>query len=90
MIAACTCPELAEQNVFPDDVSKRAKKILSGIRNSIGCYSDSQGIASIRKNVAKYIQRRDGYAADPENIFITNGASSGIKVCRVESFVDND
>lgn len=35
----------------------------------------------MRKEVAEYIQRRDGgIPADPDNIFLTTGASAGIKI----------
>ena len=47
---------------------------------SQGAYTDSQGIEGIRINVAKYISERDGYEADPSTIFLTTGASQGIKV----------
>lgn len=50
-------PALAElaKDVFPEDVIARAKELQSEI-GSIGAYSHSQGIAFIRKNVAKFIQ----------------------------------
>jgi alanine transaminase len=46
---------------------------------SIGAYSHSKGITHIRENVAKFIERRDGYSADPENIYLTQGASEGVQ-----------
>lgn len=48
----------------------------------LGAYSDSQGLEGIRINVAKYISDRDGYAADPSHIYLTSGASEGIRVRR--------
>lgn len=80
MIAACTYPPLIEQNIFPSDVNDRAKEILSTIRGSTGCYSDSLGLAIVRKHIAEYIERRDGYPCDFNNIIVTNGASSSVKV----------
>ena len=47
-----------------------------------GAYSDSQGLEGIRINVAKYIRDRDGYDADPSTIYLTSGASEGIRVKR--------
>lgn len=44
---------------------------------SVGAYSSSQGLDSIRKNVSNFIAARDGHYADPDNIFLTDGASSG-------------
>jgi len=47
----------------------------------IGSYSASQGINCIREDVASYIERRDGgVPADPDNIYLTTGASDGIAV----------
>lgn len=38
------------------------------------------GIELIRKHAAQYIERRDGYPADAENIVLSGGASEGIRV----------
>lgn len=46
-----------------------------------GSYSASQGVNCIREDVAAYIERRDGgVPADPDNIYLTTGASDGIAV----------
>lgn len=46
-----------------------------------GSYSASQGVSCIREDVAQYIQQRDGgVPADPDNIYLTTGASDGIAV----------
>ena len=73
--------------MFPADVNARANKILDGIKHSIGCYSDSQGIVSVRQSVAKYIQNRDGYPSSADDIFLSNGASSAIKVFLVRFYL---
>ena len=44
-----------------------------------GAYSNSQGIKAVRDEVARFIEQRDGFAADPEDIFLTNGASEGVR-----------
>jgi len=74
-------PALAElaPNAFPKDVIARAKE-LSGEIGSIGAYSHSQGVPFIRKNVAKFIEARDGYPANPNHIFLTAGASAGVSL----------
>ena len=74
------CPDLIEQGVFPNDVNERAKQILKGVKMSLGCYTESQGIEFVRENVAAYIEQRDGYPSDKNNIFLTNGASTSVKV----------
>lgn len=80
VVAGCTYPPLLDQNVFPADVNARCKEILGTIRGSIGCYSDSVGLAIVRKHVAKYIEDRDGYPSNPNNLIVTNGASSSVKL----------
>lgn len=74
-------PELATlaQDAFPKDVIARAKELRDEI-GSIGAYSHSQGVPFIRKNVAKFIEARDGYPADPGHIFLTGGASAGVSL----------
>ena len=48
--------------------------------NHLGSYSDSVGVDPIRKDIASYIERRDGVPCDFNNIFLSTGASDGIKV----------
>ena len=55
--------------------------IMLAFLNVLGSYSDSVGIDNIRKDVAKYISNRDGgIACNYEDIFLSTGASDGIKV----------
>ncbi|KAF8627143.1 hypothetical protein AX17_006360 [Amanita inopinata Kibby_2008] len=74
-------PALAElaPNVFPKDVVARAKELSDEI-GSIGAYSHSQGVPFIRKSVARFIEKRDGYEANPNHIFLTTGASTGVSL----------
>ncbi|KAF9045331.1 transaminase [Panaeolus papilionaceus] len=74
-------PQLAElaPNVFPKDVVARARELSQEI-GSIGAYSHSQGVPFIRQNVAKFIEERDGFPANPANIFLTGGASAGVSL----------
>lgn len=47
----------------------------------LGAYSASQGIELIRHDVARYIERRDGgIPCNPDNIYLSAGASDGIMV----------
>ena len=71
---------MLEENIFPNDVVTRAKEILSNIRGSTGCYSESVGIPIIRKHIAEFISKRDGYPSNVNDIIVTNGASSAVKV----------
>lgn len=66
------------KNIYPEDVISRANKLLENI-GSVGAYSNSQGVTYIRKSVANYISERDGFPADPNNIFLTGGASAAVQ-----------
>lgn len=74
-------PELIKTaaGAFPGDVIQRAQSTLAQIPGGLGAYSHSQGIPMVRKTVAKFIENRDGYPADPEDIFLYNGASPGVQ-----------
>jgi alanine transaminase len=62
---------------YQRDVIDRARKLLQDVK-SVGAYSQSQGAPGIRKSVADFIERRDGYSADPESIYLCAGASAGV------------
>ena len=48
---------------------------------STGAYSDSAGVEIIRRDAADYIAKRDGgKASHYSDIFLSTGASDGIKV----------
>ena len=62
---------------YKQDVIDRAKTLLTEVHN-VGAYSHSQGVPAVRESVAKFIERRDGYDANPRDIFLSAGASSGV------------
>ncbi|KAL4780270.1 pyridoxal phosphate-dependent transferase [Aspergillus varians] len=62
---------------YQEDVIARAEKLLAEV-HSVGAYSHSQGAPFIRESVAKFIEERDGFPADPQSLFLTGGASSGV------------
>ena len=66
--------------VFPADAIQRAREIKEGLGgHGSGAYSHSKGVRLFREDVANFIQQRDnGVASDPEQIFLSNGASSAI------------
>ncbi|KAH8057986.1 alanine aminotransferase [Aureococcus anophagefferens] len=86
VLALCDLP--AEHGVdhpnasamFPADAIARARDMRAAIGDAgTGSYTNSQGIAQFRGDVARFIERRDGHPARPEDIFLTNGASSAIQ-----------
>lgn len=83
VLSILTNPALLEDpNVnFPEDVKARAKVYLESF-GKFGAYSHSKGIQHLREEIAKFITKRDGAhlaVADPENLFLTNGASEAVK-----------
>lgn len=81
--ALCDYPALLKNpnisDLFSDASIERAIDCLEQTKLNMGAYSDSQGTAKTRQFVADFILQRDGFEADPTNIFLTNGASSGIQ-----------
>lgn len=82
-VAALTeMPSLMEDEriTFPTDVVQRAKELIEATGGSIGAYTHSKGAPYIRKHVAEFLTERDGgVEADPESIYLTTGASAGVK-----------
>jgi len=79
-------PELAAEigDGLSDYVLDLAEDILAKSAGGLGAYTDSSGPRFIREAVARFIDRRDGVSAsgvksNPDQIFITNGASEGAK-----------
>lgn len=59
--------------------SKRVVEEVSVQENLFSAYSTSQGIEMIRQDIARYIERRDGgITCDPDNIYLSTGASDAI------------
>lgn len=82
VLSICEYPELLAKvgaNVFPTDVVELSKHVIAETKNGLGAYSDSKGYAFVRKAIAEFIQDRDGIEADPEAIYITDGASKGVQ-----------
>lgn len=82
-LALCDFPSLQRVRndyLLPEDVKRRAQQLLEQIPGGTGSYSHSQGVLGIRQNVAHFIAERDGFPANPKDIFLTDGASPGIKM----------
>ncbi|XP_078156656.1 alanine aminotransferase 2-like [Carex rostrata] len=83
VLALCEYPALFDsdetQKLFSSDAISRARQIramLSG--NSTGAYSHSKGAKGLREMIAAGIALRDGYPANAEDIFLTDGVSSAV------------
>ncbi|KAK4946930.1 alanine transaminase [Elasticomyces elasticus] len=62
---------------YEQDAIDRAKWLLKEV-GSVGAYSQSMGAPGIRQSVANFLEKRDGFAADKKDIYLTAGASSGV------------
>lgn len=79
-IACAADTSLLSSPDMPNDVKERVREVLSYCGgNSVGSYSDSCGVEVIRKHVADYIEKRDGFKSDWRNVFLCTGASDGIR-----------
>jgi len=86
VLALCVNRELleaAEQGslpaeIFPADVIARARQYVDAI-GSVGAYSDSQGVPIVRNEVATFLRERDGSDCDASDVFLTDGASAGVR-----------
>lgn len=65
--------------LFPADAIARATEVIAAVGGSVGAYTTSQGIPLVRQRVAEFIQERDGYPANPDDIYLTAGASPGVQ-----------
>ncbi|KAJ8600729.1 hypothetical protein CTAYLR_003903 [Chrysophaeum taylorii] len=74
-------PELLATGVssYSTEVLERARTYATAIKGGVGAYSDSKGVRIVRDEVAAFIEQRDGYPSDPEAIYLTDGASAGVR-----------
>lgn len=80
VLALTVAPELLNDPKYPEDVKERVRTLLKSCGGgSVGAYSASPGIEIVRRHVAQFIQDRDGFPSDYNNIMLSNGASDGIK-----------
>jgi aspartate/methionine/tyrosine aminotransferase len=66
--------------IFAPDAIERAASYLKSISGGTGAYTTSQGIRAIRQEVASFLEARDGVPANAEDVFLTDGASAGVKM----------
>ncbi|OAY53278.1 alanine aminotransferase 1, mitochondrial [Manihot esculenta] len=83
VLALCDHPAILDkkeiQGLFSADAIQRARQILDQIPGkATGAYSHSQGIKGLRDTIAAGIEARDGFPANPNDIFLTDGASPAV------------
>jgi len=74
-----------EAGAYSEYVLDYSERLLAGMETGMGAYTDSPGPPFIREAIARFIDARDGVDAgtgvrsDPAHIFLTNGASEGVR-----------
>jgi len=77
--------QMRDEDIIPDYVLDYVARMWDQWPSGMGAYTESKGPLFIREAIARYIDSRDavssasGVPADPENIFLTAGASEGVK-----------
>ncbi|HYK87507.1 MAG TPA: aminotransferase class I/II-fold pyridoxal phosphate-dependent enzyme [Acidobacteriota bacterium] len=82
VLALVEYPALADRGEicsFPSDVIETARLIARESHHGLGAYTESKGMRFVRRAVADFIEERDGITADPEAIYLTDGASKGVQ-----------
>jgi alanine transaminase len=67
-------------SAFPAEAIARAKNYLGRIPG-VGAYTESQGMQAVRDEICQFLLERDGVKGELGNIFVTNGASDGVRLC---------
>jgi aspartate/methionine/tyrosine aminotransferase len=82
VLALSEYPELLDQvppGTFPADVVAAARRVGEGSQHGLGIYTESKGFRFVREAVAAFITERDALPADPEAIYLTDGASKAVQ-----------
>jgi len=79
ILALCEYPELATTAGFPADVVEASRRLIEGTKHGLGAYSESKGVRCVREAIAQFIRERDAIEADPDSIYLTDGASKGVQ-----------
>eukprot|EP00929_Paragymnodinium_shiwhaense_P121223 TRINITY_DN93392_c0_g1_i1.p1 TRINITY_DN93392_c0_g1~~TRINITY_DN93392_c0_g1_i1.p1 ORF type:complete len:520 (-),score=122.93 TRINITY_DN93392_c0_g1_i1:351-1910(-) len=82
VLAALADTSLLEKpELYPEEVRERVTRYLAGIKDGkVGAYAPSRGHRVFREDVAKFLSDRDGVEADPDDVILTDGATSAVKM----------
>jgi len=78
--------ELREEDLVSEYVLDYVENMLNQWPAGMGAYTESHGPLFIREAISRFIDRRDGVSAaglipaDPDSIFLTEGASEGVRL----------
>mmetsp|Transcript_12515 Transcript_12515/g.20988 ORF Transcript_12515/g.20988 Transcript_12515/m.20988 type:complete len:504 (+) Transcript_12515:128-1639(+) len=71
--------EMVSSGLMSAEAVARAREYQSK-GASVGAYTDSAGFKFIRDEVCDMLEKRDGHRVDPGHVFLTNGASEGVRL----------
>lgn len=69
---------LLANKIYRKDVIEWAEDLIYKVGKFLGACTLTKGILGIRQDVAEFIKERDGEDCDPEDIYLTDGATSAI------------
>ena len=82
ILSGALYPALLKTDALSKDAQERVREFLANTASPLGAYTgNSKGFEFVREAVAKFIEKRDGPAvkASVDNIYLTNGASEGVR-----------
>jgi aspartate/methionine/tyrosine aminotransferase len=79
VLAIAEYPEILDRVQFAADVVDTARLVVRETRGGLGAYTESKGYRFVREAVAAFIRERDGIPADPDAIFLSDGASKAVQ-----------
>ena len=84
IISALMNPQVMQSKYIIEDAKKRIEHMNKLFSSPLGAYTiNSKGHSQVRQAISNYIQQRDGSEvhSDWNNVFLTNGASEGVRLC---------
>jgi alanine transaminase len=78
VLSVAEYPALARSGFFPDEAVERALGFINNGTRNLGALSPIQGFGLVRRHVADFITKRDGYPSDPSLIYLCQGATPAI------------
>lgn len=80
VISASININLLHSDAISKDARDRAASFVKSVEypHALGAYTASPGLPIVRKSIKRYIEERDGYPCDINNLFLLNGASDGV------------
>ena len=80
VLAGLIYDPLLKTNSISHDAKARIEEFKRNIESPSGAYTvNSKGWSHVRNKVAEFISNRDGVKADADKIYLTNGASEGVR-----------